>query len=225
MDEKEKDLQEFSLEDILKEFSTLEESDDPAILEEDVRVWDGKPDPDAAKQPAQDTVRLDEITKAVRQQQETTEETIRLAPVEPAAEPVSDDTLRFAPAGEETDEEPFIIPVPEEQVEPYSKEWEPEYEQPIGEYIPPEPIVFRPKNRLRELKRKLVEGPERRYYELAEKGLGKLQIAIFINFLIMVVAVGAVAMKAFGLVGDNRLRLLVYSQFLCMMLSTLLGSY
>lgn len=225
MDEKEKDLQEFSLEDILKEFSTLEESDDPAILEEDVRVWDGKPDPDAAKQPAQDTVRLDEITKAVRQQQETTEETIRLAPVEPAAEPVSDDTVRFAPAGEETNEEPFIIPVPEEQVEPYSKEWEPEYEQPIGEYIPPEPIVFRPKNRLRELKRKLVEGPERRYYELAEKGLGKLQIAIFINFLIMVVAVGAVAMKAFGLVGDNRLRLLVYSQFLCMMLSTLLGSY
>ena len=186
MDEKEKDLQEFSLEDILKEFSTLEESDDPAVLDEDVRVWDGKADPEAgAKQPVQDTVRLDEITKAVRQQQESAEETIRIAPVEQAAEAVTEDTVRFAPAGEEGEEEDRIIPAPEEQVEPYSEEWEPEYEQPIGEYIPPEPIVFRSKNRLRELKRKLVEGPERRYYELAEKGLGKLQIAIFFNLLVI----------------------------------------
>lgn len=215
----EKDLQEFSLEDILKEFSTLEESDDPAVLDDDVRVWDGKPDPDAVKQPVRDTVRLDEITKVVRQQQEIAES------VEQAAEAVTENTVRFAPAGGEDDEEPFIIPVPQEQVEPYSEEWEPEYEQPIGEYIPPEPIVFRPKSRLRELKRKLVEGPERRYYELVEKGLGKLQIAIFINLLVMLVAVGAVAMKAFGFVGENRLRLLVYSQFLCLMLSTLLGSY
>ena len=41
--------------------------------------------------------------------------------------------------------------------EPFSEGWEPEYEDPISDYIPPQPIVFRPKNRLRELKGRLEQ--------------------------------------------------------------------
>ena len=49
------------------------------------------------------------------------------------------------------------------RAEPFSEQWEPEYEQPIGEYVPPQPIVFKPRSRLRELKKDLVAGPEKRF--------------------------------------------------------------
>lgn len=213
MDEKEMNPQEeFSLEEILKEFGSFEDKNAaPAQdLEEDVRVWDGTVPEQPAPQPVSDTVRLDDITRVVRQMESD----------------ATDATVRFAPVGSEKPEElPPVMPVQEEKVEPYSESWEPEYEQPIGEYIPPEPIVFRPKNRLQELKRKLVEGPEKRYYELLEKGLGKLQIAIFLNLIVAALAVGATVMQAFGMVGAERMRLLVYSQFLFLLLSAMLGSY
>lgn len=234
MDEKELNPQEeFSLEDILKEFGSFEDKNaaEPQEPEEDVRVWDGTvPEEPVQHQSAGDTVRLGDITEAVKQhEQENAEATIRFTPVEEEkpVEDVADATIRFTPVGdEETEEDPIFVPQPEEEkVEPYSEEWEPEYEQPIGEYVPPEPIVFRPKNRLQELKRKLVNGPEKRYYELSEKGVGKLQIAIFLNLIVTVLAVGATAMHALGMVGEERIRLLVYGQFLSLLLSAMLGSY
>ena len=111
------------------------------------------------------------------------------------------------------------------RAEPYSESWEPEYEQPIGEYIPPEPIVFRPKSRLRELKRKLVAGPEKRYYDLSELGLGKLQLAIFANFLVALVSAGSTVLYAMDMVSPDRTRLIVFIQFLSLLLSAVFGSY
>lgn len=220
MDELEKrNTGDFSLEDILKEFA-----DAPAQPEdEDVVIWDGHmpEEPYAPPQDLTDTVRLDDVAKALQEMTEeseqTTEETVRFT--------VPEETVRFAPVGTEEEEEYYMPPQPEETVEPFSKEWEPEYEQPIGEYIPLEPIPFRPRSRLHELKRKLVEGPERRYYELVELGLGKLQIAIFLNLLVALVAAGSTAMYAMGMVGEERLRALVFCQFLALLLSALLGSY
>ena len=46
-----------------------------------------------------------------------------------------------------------------------------------------EPIPFRAN--LQELKRKLVAGPEKRYYELSDQGVLKLQIAILLNLLVV----------------------------------------
>lgn len=204
----EKDMQkeEFSLEEILREFG----SPRPEQTEEDVRVWDGNVPEQTQQAAAQgDTVRLDQIAQAVRQ-------------LEPSA---AEETVRFDPVGEEPEPIPDPVIPEEEKVEPFSENWEPEYEQPIGEYIPPEPIVFRPKSRLRELKRKLVEGPERRYYELEERGTGKLQAAIFISVLVTLAAAGSAAMYQFDMVSPERLRLLIFGQVLLMMLSALLGSY
>ncbi len=194
----------FDLDEILKEFGGGENPQEP---EEDVRVWGQPP----IQTVADDTVRLDEVTKVVRQQTAD-----------------AGDTVRFTPVGEPEEEEEVLVYQPARQApkaEPYSDAWEPEYEEPIRDYIPPEPIVFRPKNRLRELKRKLIEGPEKRYYELEEQGSGKIQTAIFFSLLVTLAAAFATAMYELEMVGAERIRLMVYVQFLALLLSAMLGSY
>ena len=136
---------------------------------------------------------------------------------------ITADTVAFTPVGQETAPmpEPFRVnPIPE-NAEPFSDEWEPEYDEPIGEYVPPEPIIFRP-SRLGELKRKLMEGPEQRYYALSEKGVGKLQIALFLSMLVVVLAVASIVLHRFDMVRDNRMRLLVFGELFAMGLSALL---
>lgn len=93
------------------------------------------------------------------------------------------------------------------------------------EELPPPPITFRPFSRLKELKQKLVAGPEKRYYDLTEIGLGRVQAAIFVNLLIVLLCAGATALFAMGMVMENRLRLMIFSQVLAMMVSATLGCY
>lgn len=194
----------FNFEDIMKEFSGEEQPQEP-----DVRIWGSEEPvrPTAGVTP--DTVRLDDISSVLKKEEKDQEF----------------QTQRFTPVGGPEEEPPLIYAIPEETVEPYSEDWEPEYEQPIADYIPPQPIPFRPKSRLQELKRKLVEGPERRYYELAEQGLGKLQLAIFLNLLVTALAVGTAAMYALQAVPAERTRFVVFIQFFALLMSGLLGSY
>ena len=92
------------------------------------------------------------------------------------------------------------------------------------EQIPaPKAIPFR--SRLGELKRKLVAGPEQRYYDLSEIGVGRVQVAVFLNLLIVVLCTGGTALYAAGAIMENRLRLMIFSQILAMMVSALLGCY
>lgn len=210
MDEKQQDT--FDLEEILKEFAdTAEEAPSQPEEEEDVLIWNGGPVSPAPKaQSLGDTVPLGEVTKAVKKM----------------ADSDLEQTLTFTPVGQAPEEEePLPVYAQAPQVEPYSEDWEPEYEQPIGEYTPPEPIVFRPKSRLQELKRKLVAGPEKRYYELSELGLGKLQLAIFCNLLVALLSAGTIFMHAMGAVPQDRTRFVIFIQFLSLLLSALLGSY
>jgi hypothetical protein len=214
MDEKE--IQEFDLDDIIKEFAD--------------------PDEEIREKTAEEI--LQEATAEVTAPQEPQEEepqaqapaggdTIRFQPVdEPLPESATSDTVRFEPIGDPREEEEPAPQEPEEEkAEPYSDEWEPEYEQPMGEYVPAPPIVFKPKSRLRELKRQLVNGPEKQYYIQLEKGLGKLQAAIFFSLLVVLLSAGVMALYAVGWVPENRLRLMVFSQFFAMLVSALLGSY
>lgn len=122
------------------------------------------------------------------------------------------------------EEEPEA-PAPQlETAEPFSDQWEPEYEQPMGEYIPPQPIVFQPQSRFRELKKKLVSGPERLYYKLSEKGTGKLQALLFLSMLVALICIGSTVLDHMGMVAENRQKLMVFGQLLCMLLSALFGS-
>ena len=88
----------------------------------------------------------------------------------------------------------------------------------------PAPIVFRPKQRLRDLKRDLIAGPEKRYYELAELGVGKMQLAMLVCVIVVLLSGGAGALYSAGLVPESRMRLMVFSQILAMLVGALMGS-
>jgi len=243
MDEQER--QEFNLDDIIKEFSDYPEADrdlaeyldvkksEPEekipVTTDTVRL-DGIPT-EEKKDLTGDTIRMDAVSADTIRMEPVSGDTIRMEPVSADTirmEPVTGDTIRMDAIGTEEEpvdgEEAVEIPAPKEE-KAFTEGWEPEYEQPIGEYVPPQPIVFHPRSRLRELKRKLVAGPEKRYYELTEKGLGKLQAAIFLSFLVVLISAGATAMYALGMVQENRLRLMVFGQMFAMLVSALLGSY
>ena len=99
------------------------------------------------------------------------------------------------------------------------------YTEHASHYVPPQPIVFHPRSRLRELKKKLVAGPEHRYYELSELGFGKLQLAIFLSFLVAAASSAVTIFYSMGMFSDERQKLVVFGQFFVMMLSALLGCY
>ena len=145
----------------------------------------------------------------------------------PEAEPVEEEETEAAEMEAEpkiTDDETKAIPVVnvqetgEETPEPAPVE-----EKPVQEVKPP--IVYDPRARIRELKRKLVAGPEKRYYDLMEIGVGKLQLAILVNLLIVGLCVAATSMFVGGMIPENRMRLLIFSQVLAMGISTLLASF
>ena len=205
------ELQGFSLEDIMKEFGSV--PDDPQQpSDEQPPVGDaGEDAPSDEAVPSEDAAPAEEPAA-------TSGDTIRLDHLPKGMADTGD------VPGTPLDEQPE--PTPEEPAaEPFSQEWEPEYDQPMGEYIPSRPVVIRPKSRLRELKRKLIEGPEKRYYELTEKGLGRLQLTIFLNVLLVLLSAASTAMYALGMVPPERLKLMIYFQFLMMMLSGVVGCY
>ena len=228
----EEELPEFDLEDIIREVGTFDDDDTlhdlavrelmedlpqrelvedaplseavPVRDEPELLVWTPAPKEPAAAEVSGDTIRLD--AARVKEQLQK--------PV------LTGDTQRFTPVGQEPEQAPENTAP--EGAEPFSANWEPQYDQPIGEYVPPEPIIFRPRSRLGELKRKLMDGPEQRYNTLSEKGVGKLQIALFASMLIVVLAVASVVLHRLGMVRENRMRLLVFGEVFAMLASALL---
>ncbi len=192
---------ELDIEDILKEFRDVPE-EIPAEVPEKI----GEEPEEIGEEPApgngedlDDTVRVD--LSAIRQ-------------------------ATYRGASPIVDEEPTqAIPVvPQEKAEPFSDSWEPEYEQPMGEYIP-QPILIHPQSRIREFKKKLVNGPERRYYQLTEKGIGKVQALIFLSFLIVLLCGGSTVLYYLNMVGQTRMKLMIFGQILAMFLCALMGSF
>jgi len=100
---------------------------------------------------------------------------------------------------------------------------EPAFE--VEETFTPSPILFNPRSRLKELKKQLVSGPEKRYYELSEIGTGRLQLALLINVIVLLIGTAVTTMFMLNMVPENRLRLVIFSQVLTMLVSALLGSH
>ena len=172
-----------------------------------------------------DTLRLNElIADVVEQTQAETpavsdEQTIRMdvlptshaAGSEAQEEALSTDaTIRMEelPAEELSEGE-----LPEEEL--------PEAELPVQEEAPK--ILYNPRTRLRELKRKLVAGPEKRYYELSEMGVGKLQAAIIANLVLVALCGLVTTLYALDMFPENRLRFVIFTQILSMLLSAFFG--
>lgn len=240
-------IPEFTLEDILAEFGSgahpqpepAEESPAqaaPPEEEDDCKIYTPGEVSEPAPAPVSgDTVRIDTAAIASQIPADVTGDTIRLdtaAIAEKTARQAveSGDTVRFTPISQQSP----VTHAPEDTgAEPFSENWEPVYDAPIadydpnaptGEYVPPEPIVFRPKSRLQELKRKLMDGPEKRYNALMEQGVTRLQVAIFFSLLVVILAVVSIVMDHMGLVRENRMRLLVFGEMFAMLVSALLAA-
>lgn len=236
------DEQDFSLEDILKEFGSHpddagDDNTDGAPAES-AAAEAAAPENTGAETPAPEavtdaTIRLSVPLSAkgtVRNAQPITEEEDSGDPA-PEAPSATDDTIRLdaplsvkgtvrnaQPVDEDAESDM------EKTKEIFPEGWEPEYEQPIGEYVPAQPIIFHPRNRLKELKKKLVNGPEKRYYDLAERGLVRLQVGIFFSLLVALICAVTTAMYALEFVPQERLRLMVFLQFISMLISALVGT-
>ena len=226
----EKDLldldMDFDLEDILKEFS-----DTPTSPEAPAETpAEESPAPKEVSQPEP----VAEATPEPSQEPDSQ--------LEPAAEesvPVSEDaTVRFDPvepesagkAGSAQDpsgEAPVVSASLEDTIiaEPAAEEApkvaEPAF--PVEEVFIPSPSVFTPRSRLRELKKKLVAGPEKRYYALSEQGVGKLQIAILVCLGLVALCAAMTSLFSIGQLPASRLRLVIFTQVLAMMVSGLMG--
>lgn len=228
--------QDFDLEDILKEFGEQPEAEEPAPsatqmpkLRFDDEVRDIPEE--APEEVPEETVDFPSEDYTEEVPEETVSFTLEDDAEEvPEAEesPLPDDTQAFAPVDEVSvdslvsDEPTIAINPPEEVAEPQPAVAEPAFE--VEEEFIPAPIVFTPRSRLKELKKQLVAGPERRYYELSEMGVGRLQAAVLLNLLVVLICGGVTALFALELVPENRMKLVVFSQVLAMLISALLGS-
>ena len=166
----------------------------------------------------EDTIRLDSIRKAVADATGT--DAVKLTEEENLQETVSFTPIQLGTFGQQEVEQEQ-----EPEVEPFSEDWEPDYSESEGEFPIPEPVIQRPKSRLRELRQKLVNGPEQRYYALSELGVGKLQAALIFNGILMLLSIVFTTVYTLRGMPADRLRLVIFVQFLTMLLSALLGCY
>ena len=255
MEDKElQELEEFSLEDIIREFSdhpipkqeevteevpaeeavteeviaeeeVAEEEPAEEVIEEEIAEEEATEEEVAEEASAEETSVEEEATEEAVTAEETLEEAL-----------LSGDTIRLDSSemlvgivhdAQHIDDEEEAVPTPpqEEEKPAFTGEWEPEYEQPMGDYIPPQPIAFPTRAESRDMQRKLVIGPEKKYYELTEKGLGKLQICMFFTLLVVILSAVSTVAYAQGMIPENRMRLMIFSQCLAVLVSALLGSF
>ena len=225
MNDHKQDTGELELESILKEFhfdeppavdseadtiSNMEEltvtpdSEEEKTAESTENDTQQKAAPEEESSASEDTIRLDDLAQISEgsdvKESDVTSDTVRLDPEQ------TEQAIREAAASEDAQEK-------EEEAEPQESTVKHQ-----------EPIIFDPRARLRELKRKLVAGPEKRYYELAEIGVGKLQMSMFLCLIVIAVSGGSAVMYALDMVPENRMRLMVFGQVLAMLLGGLLGS-
>lgn len=247
------ELQEFSLDDIMNEFHQEPAAQDlpepPQTQEtqsaqEEAPVQEEQPTreevPVQEEQPAQEEQPVQEEASVQEEQPAQENAPAEKLPGEPAdsAEGLEGDTivsdeelsllLRSIDEDIELTEEELQKPTLRlEKLSDVEKAQAEEKATPKPVEVKPQPVVIEldPKARLRELKRKLIAGPEKRYYELEELGLGRLQTSVFLNFIIVLLCAGVTALFTMEMVPDNRLRLVIFSQVLAMLVSAWLGCH
>ena len=237
MNEKDLELEELSLEEIMKEFGSEDATEDMGDTRDLLDVIAAM-DEEAAEEPEPvlpeeviteeipEEVAPEEITETV-EPKEIPEEVLEEQPEEEENEEPEadmDDTVRLDDLSQITGPTPELSATMEEKTARIGSIWDEESgDEESEDVVIAAPIVFRPKQRLRDLKRELIAGPERRYYELAEKGVGKLQLAMLVCFVAVLACAGAGFLYNAGMVGENRMRLMVFGQVLIMLIGGLMG--
>ena len=212
--ENNKELQE--LDDILSELHDLVQDEVPEV-EPDEELLELLDLPEITVTPV--VVRDPETQEPMSQEGSTEPETV-----------LEGDTVTFTPVAEEDNipdaaDTAASAEAPDAGTAPTQKIPVPEPAFEVEEEFTPSPILFAPQSRLRELKKELVAGPEKRYYELSEIGTGKLQMALLLNIIVVLICAAVTTMFTLNMVPENRLRLVIFSQVLAMLVSALLGSH
>lgn len=194
------ELQEFDLDSILNEFHTEPEE----ALQEEISPVIPETESDDAFAQELSQILQDFGEESTEEPSPALSETKVFSPPPADAEkaevpPTTDETIRI-------DDAPVDAPAQTAEAAPAQ-----------------EPIPLR--SNLRELKRKLIAGPEKRYYELSDQGVFSLQISIVLNLLVVAFCAGSAIMFSMGMVPDNRLRFVIFTQVLAMFISALLGSH
>lgn len=173
-------------------------------LEDIIREFSEKPIEEKLSQSGdkmKDTIPLEDVVQASREQAAPEEDTKRFVPPQEAEE-----TRRFAPDQGEGETCRFA----EEDTTRIAEERK-------------EPKVLRTPFQV--MRRKIVEGPERQYYALREKGIAGIQTVMVLSFLVALVAIGTTVLYAMGYVPEDRLRLMIFSQLLLLLFSAFLGAF
>ena len=207
LENQELEEREFNIDDLIREFggTVLSEEEQLAALEEKNRK-----EAEQAQADQSGTVRFEAVEQPKEEKAQVSQDTVSFEPLRT----VTKDTVSFEPLPD--DEEQTV-----EEPEPFAEDIDPEYD---GMAVNMGPIAFSNKERLRQMRRKIVEGPEQRYYELMEKGTGKLRFALIVNSVVFLAVAATTVLHAFGLFEPERLRLLVFTQFFGLLMSALLGS-
>ena len=174
------ELQEFDLDDILNEFH-----EEPEEAPEEQHAEGAIPE----EQSATEAFPMDQFPDEMFLEKDLPEE-----PLTVPQTPVTGDTL--------VHQIPVKAPRQEVPTEPDTLRMEklsdvapaPKAEEPAPKPRP-KVIEIDPKLRLRELKKALIAGPEKRYYELDQEGVGRLQTGIFVNILIVLLCAAVTAMQ------------------------------
>jgi len=186
------------LEDILREFGDLPPEEKAAQTEE-----------------MEDTIPLDDLLEVLSGSESG--DTIAFTPLQEEAdkllESIVEETKTFAPVSEDT--QPFIM----DKEAPTAEKGE---EAEDGEEEAPAPKILRTPFQI--MRRKIVEGPERQYYALREKGVGKLQMVLLLSLLVAVASIGTTVLYGMGRVPADRMRLLIFGQLLMMLFSAFMGA-
>lgn len=210
------------LEDIIREFSDREPTPAPketgdtitlpveeiaAQLEGDTTVL---PTLEVADMLAGDTTVLPAKEVAAKLEGDTT-----VLPVKEVAAKLEEDTkvLPTAEVAAKLEGDTTVIPVEEIRTSMEEKE------------TLPVPEVIRLRTPFQQMRRKIVEGPERQYYALREQGVAKLQMLMMLGLLVAAVSALLTVLHGSGVIGENRLRLVIFSQVLLMLLAALIGAF
>lgn len=191
----------------------FEEADSEAMEQAQQAFSQAAQEPDEAPEtsasaPWEDTGKLPQV------EQESVSEPVR-EPLPPSPDPeaAADQPEADSPDQPEANDEPTIRvdSAPHQQPE---------------DTLPnegPKTIPLSRSAKLRELKRKLVAGPEKRYYQLSEQGVGKLQVAMILNLILLLLCGFCIFLHSRDMVPASRTKLLIFSQVLALILSGLLG--
>ncbi len=104
----------------------------------------------------------------------------------------------------------------------FTDTWEPEYEEPIGEYTPP--IPFQPQRKTQPHVKERHD-PQKRYRQLRDRNYGAQQAGIFIHILLFFLSALPAVLVELGAMQIARGKLFTLVQLLAMLVAALVGRH